>query len=131
MDEAQNIRFKTIDEYLAILPAETRHYIEEIRSIVKQVVPGAAELISYNMPAAKFHGILLYYAAYKAHIGFYPANSTLIIKLKDKLKGFKTSKGTIQLPVDKPLPTDLLMEIIKYRAAENLERSIKTGKKKK
>jgi uncharacterized protein YdhG (YjbR/CyaY superfamily) len=128
MDTTQKIKFKTIEEYLMSTPVKHRKILEEIRRIVKQVVPEAEELISYNMPAAKFHGILLYYAAHKEHIGFYPGNSKLILELKAELKEYETSKGTIRFSVNKALPKDLVKIIVGKRAKENLEKF--TAKKK-
>ena len=101
-----------------------------MRLIIKQTVPPAEEIISYNMPAFKFHGILLYYASHKEHIGFYPGNSKLIIQLKDELKDFETSKGTIKFQINKPLPIDLIKKIVEQRANENLER-LRMKKQKK
>jgi uncharacterized protein YdhG (YjbR/CyaY superfamily) len=129
MDENLNIKFKTVDEYLLSIPPKNKDILEEIRIAIKQMVPQAEELISYNMPAFKFHGILLYYAAHKEHIGFYPGNSTLIFEFKDELKDFETSKGTIKFPINKQLPIDLIKRIAEKRANENLERV--TAKKKK
>jgi uncharacterized protein YdhG (YjbR/CyaY superfamily) len=131
MDKPQNIKFKTVDEYFSAVPDEARHILEDIRSAIKQVVPGAEELISYNMPAFKFHKILVYYAAHKEHIGFYPANANAIVIFKDELKNFETSKGTIKFPLDKKLPIKLIKTIVKFRAKENQERSERKMKIKK
>jgi uncharacterized protein YdhG (YjbR/CyaY superfamily) len=130
MDKNQNIKFSSVDEYISSQSQEKRKIIGKIRIAVRQVVPLAEEVISYNMPAFKFHGILLYYAAHKEHIGFYPGNSKLIIEFKDELEGFETSKGTIKFPINKPLPINLIKKIFEIRADENLNR-LKTGKTKK
>ena len=97
---------------------------------MQKAVPEAEELISYQMPAYKFHGILLYFAAYSSHFGFY-AMPEAIIRFKDKLKTYKTSKGTIQFPVGKPLPLSLISEIVKFRVKENLDRTAMKEQEKK
>ncbi len=91
--------------------------------LIKTSAPGAQEVISYNMPAFRFHGILLYFAGHKAHIGFYPGNAALIERLSDKLAGYQKSKGTIQFRLDKPLPRELIREIVAIRVNENLEKA--------
>jgi uncharacterized protein YdhG (YjbR/CyaY superfamily) len=131
MDNTLNTKFKTVDEYISAAPENARKRLKEIREAVKEVVPGADEVISYNMPAFRFHGILLYFAAHAEHIGFYPGNSTLINVFKDELKDFETSKGTIRFPKDKSLPVNSIKKIVKIRANENMERSKAKSKKKK
>lgn len=111
-------RFKTVNEYLRALSSNSRNKLKQIRELVKKEVPKADELISYNMPAFKLNGkILVYYAAFKNHIGFFPT-STPIAALKKELIGYKTSKGTIQFPLDKPLPIELIKKIVKYKEKE-------------
>ena len=122
------IKFETVDEYISSFPENKQLLLNKIRNSVKQAVPLAEEVISYNMPAFKFHGVLLYFAAHKEHIGIYPANAKLINQLRDDLKGFETSKGTIKFPVSEPLPIDLIKHIAKMRAGENLEKSKKNRK---
>jgi uncharacterized protein YdhG (YjbR/CyaY superfamily) len=126
-----DIKFITVDEYLSACPPKAKKLLKELRGAIKQAAPKAEELISYNMPAFKFHGILVYYAAHKEHIGFYPGSSVITGIFEDDLKGFKTSKGTIQFPIDKALPLSLIKKIVKYRIMQNLEREkAKLGKKK-
>jgi uncharacterized protein YdhG (YjbR/CyaY superfamily) len=131
MDKTQNIKFKTVDEYFSSVPNKVRNILVDLRLAIKQVVPGAEELISYNMPAFKFYQILVYYAAHKEHIGFYPGNANVIVIFKDELKDFETSNGTIKFPMDKRLPIKLIKTIVKFRANENLERSKRKTKIKK
>jgi uncharacterized protein YdhG (YjbR/CyaY superfamily) len=131
MDKTQNIKFKTVDEYFSAVPNEARRILEDIRLAIKKVVPEAEELISYNMPAFKFYKILVYYAAHKEHIGFYPGNAQVIVIFKDELKNFETSKGTIKFPINKKLPIKLIKTIVKFRANENLEISKRKMKIKK
>src|ERR1039457_337576 len=129
MENSLNIKLKTVDEYISTAPEKAKKMLEEIRMTIKKVVPGAEEVISYNMPAFRYHGMLVYFAAHKDHIGFYPGNSTLINVLKEELKDLGTSKGTIRFPMDQKLPLDLIKKIVQIRANENLERS-KTKQKK-
>lgn len=109
---------KTIVEYLNALPDDVRTVLEKIHSTIKSVAPDAEELISYGMPGYKYYGPLVYMAAFKDHCSFFPGSSQ-IIKLFDELKEYRTSKGTIQFTVDKPLPASLIKKIVKARMAEN------------
>src|SRR5438552_12445135 len=94
-------KFKTVDEYLSIFPASTKNMLLKMRETIKQAAPKAEEVISYNMPAFKFHGVLVYYATYREHIGFYPTASPMRA-FKNELGDYKTSKGAIQFPIEKP-----------------------------
>ena|ERR1039457_3604915 len=131
MENSLNIKLKTVDEYISTAPEKAKKMLEEIRMTIKKVVPGAEEIISYNMPAFRYHGMLVYYAAHKDHIGFYPGNSTLINVFKDELKDFETSKGTIRFPFSQKLPVTLIKKIVKIRAGENLEKAKSKPKKQK
>jgi uncharacterized protein YdhG (YjbR/CyaY superfamily) len=114
-------KFKTVDEYLSVFPANTKALLKEMRKTIKQAAPEAEELISYNMPAFKLNGMLVYYAGYKAHIGFYPASSG-ISTFQKKLSAYEGSKGTVRFPLDQPLPVSLITEIVQFRAQENLKK---------
>jgi uncharacterized protein YdhG (YjbR/CyaY superfamily) len=115
-------QFNTIDEYIADCPPEIQKILQEIRATISNAAPEAQEVISYHMPAFKFHGILVYFAACKNHIGFYPTASG-IEKFKDQLTDYKSSKGAVQFPLDQPMPLDLIAEITKFRVKTNLEKS--------
>ncbi|MGE5457284.1 MAG: iron chaperone [Methanococcaceae archaeon] len=128
MSEMSNIKFKNVDEYISTFSPNVKKLLESLRQTIQQAAPEAAELISYNMPAFKFHGILVYYAAHKEHIGFYPGNSTVIEIFKNDLVSYKTSKGTIQFPVEKTIPLNLVKKIVQYRVNQNLERAKTKGK---
>ena len=117
-------KFKTVDEYLSIFPASTKNMLLKMRETIKQAAPKAEEVISYNMPAFKFHGVLVYYAAYKEHIGFYPTASPMRA-FKNELRDYKTSKGAIQFPIEKPIPTALVKKIVKFKMKENQEKAEK------
>ncbi|MGP8022424.1 MAG: iron chaperone [Methanobacterium sp.] len=121
--EKNRKELKTFNDYKMDYPPEIQKRLEEIRQAVKSVVPEAKERISYNMPSFWFHGNLLYYGAFKNHIGFYPASKTVFEKFKDELKIYKQSgKGTVQFPYDKPIPLKLIQKIAKIRANENTKK---------
>jgi uncharacterized protein YdhG (YjbR/CyaY superfamily) len=110
------------DEYIITFPIETRKILEQLRETIKKAAPDAEEVISYGMPLFRQNGRLLYFAAYKNHIGFYPMK-TGIEAFKTRLSDYKWAKGTIQFPLDKPLPLGLITEIVKFRVNENMEKS--------
>jgi len=112
---------KDIDEYIAGFPKDTQKLLEQIRTTIRQAAPDTEEKISYGIPTFTLGGkYLVYFAAYKKHIGFYPVPGN---KAFDKdFSAYKTSgKGTIQFPLDKPLPHELITKIVKSRIKENLE----------
>lgn len=115
------ITFKNIDEYIALQTPERQTLLEQMRQTIKKVAPEAEEVISYNMPAFKYHGILVYFAAYKNHIGFY-ATPTGHSEFKEELSVYKQGKGSVQFPLNQPLPLDLISKIVKFRLTENLKK---------
>ena len=109
--------FNTFDEYIAEYPPEIQERLEEIRQTIKRIVPEAEERISYNMLSFRFHGRLVYYGAFKNHIGFYPASMTVFEEFKDELKIYKQSgKGTVQFPSKKTLPLNLIKRIVRFKS---------------
>jgi len=118
----EKIKFKTIDEYISSFPNDVQLLLQELRSEIIKSAPEAEEKISYNMPVFFQNGILVYFAGYKNHIGFYPTPNG-IENYAEELKNYKTSKGAIQFPIDKPLPKNLIAKIVKFRAKENLKKS--------
>ncbi len=112
---------KNVDEYIALQPTEVREKLEKLRQAIKKAAPKAEEAISYMMPSYKFHGVLVYFGAYKSHIGFYPAGRG-ISAFQKELSVYEGSKGTVRFPLDKPLPLGLIGKIVKYRVKENLEK---------
>jgi uncharacterized protein YdhG (YjbR/CyaY superfamily) len=114
-------KFKTVDEYFSVLPESIQKILAGLRKTIKEAAPKAEEVISYNMPAFRQNGILVYYAANKNHIGFYPT-STPIKVFKKELANYKTSKGAIQFPIEKAIPKTLVKRIVKFRLNENLEK---------
>ena len=112
------MKYKNIDEYINVYDGNTKNKLNEIRDIIKSVAKEADEVISYNMPAFKNNKVLVYFAANKNHIGFYPTPSA-ILEFNKELKDYKTSKGAIQFPLDKPLPIELIKKIIEFRIKNN------------
>jgi uncharacterized protein YdhG (YjbR/CyaY superfamily) len=111
-------RFESVDEYLSASPESERKLLTDLRRTIRQVAPQAEEVISYGIPAFKWNGMLVWYAAFKKHIGLYPMASA-IEAFKQELRSFKTSKGAIQFPMDKPIPVALVKKIVKFRLKEN------------
>jgi len=118
-----------VNEYIALFAPETQLLLEQVRSVIKQSAPEAEEVISYGMPAYKLKGILVYFAGYKNHIGFYPTGKG-IESFKKEISGYKSGKGSIQFPLDKPLPLDLIADIVRFRVIENKEKAEARLKKK-
>lgn len=119
---------KTIDEYVAAFPEDIQLRLQEMRKAIHETAPQAFEKISYQMPTFDLNGNLVHFAAAKNHIGFYPTPSG-IEAFKGELKGYVSSKGAVQFPLDKPLPLDLVRRMTAYRVAENLEKAQKKTKK--
>lgn len=110
-------RFSTIDEYIALQPKEVRAGLKQLRQVIKKAAPQAQEVISYQMPAFRMHRILIWFAAAKNHYGLYPYSKTIQV-FKNKLKTYRLSKGTLRLPLDKPIPVKLITDIVKYNVKE-------------
>lgn len=110
--------FANIDQYIAVFPSDIQLLLQQMRSAIRQAAPQATETIKYGMPTFVWHGNLVHFAACKGHIGFYPAPSG-IDAFRDHLKLYKTSKGAIQFPIDRPLPVGLVAQIVSFRVAEN------------
>lgn len=112
-------KVSSVEEYVNLFPANQRAALEEIRKAIKSAAPKAAENISYGMPAYKFDGILVYFGGFKNHCSLFPASNSVIQKFSHELDGYTTSKGTIQFPLDQPVPTPLIKKIVKERLTEN------------
>lgn len=117
-----------INEYIASFPENVQKLLEQVRSIIKKTAPEATEAISYAMPTFKLNGILVHFAAFQNHIGFYalPSGNEAFQK---ELSAYKTGKGSIQFPLDEPLPEALITKIVKFRVQENLEKALMKKKK--
>ena len=121
--------FQTVDQYFSALPKKERDLLETLRKSIRQAAAQAEEVISYNMPAFKWNGMLVWYAAYKKHIGLYPRPSA-IVAFKDELAEYKTSKGAIQFPIEKGIPTGLVKKIVQFRLKENEQEQKASGKRR-
>ena len=114
---------QTVDEYLARIPEPARGTLKMIRATIRSAAPReATEVISYRIPAFKYKGILVWYAAFSDHCSLFPG-SAVVADFKDELKKYPTSKGTIQFPIDKPLPATLVKRLVKAKVAENEKRA--------
>ena len=117
--------FKTIDQYIKTFPKEVQVVLEQVRQTIKKAVPGASEAMSYQIPTFKLNGKnLVHFAAFKKHIGFYPAPQG-IEQFKKELSVYKGAKGSVQFPLDKPMPLGLIRKIVKFRVKENETRKEK------
>jgi len=113
----------TIDAYIAAFPAAVQERLQHLRNLIHEVAPDAVEIISYGMPAFRLGTILVYFAAYKNHIGFYPYNSA-IVAFQEALSGYKGAKGSVQFQHDQPIPYALIRRMIVFRAEENREKMV-------
>ena len=127
--DSDKVGFTSIDEYIATFPEEVQIKLQEVRAAIKAAAPDAEEKISYKMPAFAQKGILVYFAAWKNHIGFYPIPSGTQA-FKQELSAYESSKGAVKFPLDKPMPLDLISRIVKFRLAENLKKAQDKSNKK-
>jgi uncharacterized protein YdhG (YjbR/CyaY superfamily) len=125
----EKIPVTNIDEYLACQPERERELLENLRQIIRDTAPEAEEVICYGIPAFKYHGMLVFFAAYKKHCSLFAGNGALTEQMNEALKTYKTSKGTIQFTLEKPLTDDLVKQIVITRMKENVEKM--SGKKTK
>jgi uncharacterized protein YdhG (YjbR/CyaY superfamily) len=108
----------SIDEYIRTFPKDVQDKLQALRKTIRKAAPSAEETISYGIPTFDLDGHLVHFAAYKKHIGFYPTSSGVRV-FKKELSIYKTSKGTVQFPVGKPLPLALVSKIVRFRVSEN------------
>lgn len=121
---------ESIDEYIATFPEEIQTILQEIRETIRAAAPDAQEKISYQMPTFALHGNLVHFAAFKNHIGFYPTPSG-VEAFQEELARYKGAKGSIQFPLNEPMPLDLITRIVKMRVAENLQKAQQKSRKGK
>jgi uncharacterized protein YdhG (YjbR/CyaY superfamily) len=123
--------FKTIDEYISTFPKDVQKILQKIRETIHKAAPRATEVISYGVPAFKQNSVLVYFAAFKNHIGFYPTANPIKMFSKE-LTAYETSKGTIRFPLKRKIPLSLITRITKFRVREDLEKhSLKKQKIRK
>ena len=127
--EESKIAPETIDEYISKFPPDIQAILSKLRQVIRESAPNAEEKISYQMPTFALHGNLVHFAAFKHHIGFYPAPSG-IEAFKDELSRYKGAKGSVQFPINEPLPYELIGKIVKFRVAENIKKAESKLKKK-
>ncbi len=118
-------QFTSIDEYINSFPEEVRDKLRSLRDTIKEEVPEAGEAIKYRMPTFTLHGNLIHFAAFRHHIGLYPA-PTAIEEFREELARYKTSKGAIQFPLEQPLPLPLIRKIVRFRVEETKKRGSKS-----
>jgi len=111
------VKVNTVDDYIDILPEDVQEKMQSLRNAIREAAPAASEVISYKMPAFKMNNILVWYGAFKNHVGFFPTAEAIEV-FKKELSQYKASKGTIQFPFEKPLPLALVKKIVKYRVKE-------------
>jgi len=122
--------FNSIDEYIATFPQDIQKILKELRATIKAAAPDSEEKISYQMPTFFLNGNLVHFAAFKKHIGFYPTPSG-IEAFQKELSVYDGAKGSVQFPIDEPMPLKLISRIVKFRAAENIKKAkIKSVTKK-
>lgn len=112
---------ENVDAYIAGFPIEVQKLLEQMRTTIRKAAPMAEESISYAIPSYKLNGLLVHFAGYANHIGFYPGAGA-IAEFSEELASYKTSKGTVQFPVDQKLPLQLVNDIVKFRVKQNLEK---------
>lgn len=120
--KSQRAAYGSIDEYIATFPGDVQAILQSLRATIHDVAPEAEERISYQMPAFALHGDLVYFAAYKNHIGFYPTSSG-VQTFAHELADYECTKGAIRFPISHPLPMDLIRRIVEFRVAENAARA--------
>lgn len=123
-------KFKDIDSYIDGFPPHIKTLLTKVRDTIRQAAPEAQEAISYQMPTFKLNGNLVHFAAFKNHIGFYPAPRA-IEKFREELAAYKGAKGSVQFPLDKEIPYDLITRIVQYRVKQNAAKTAVKGAKSK
>lgn len=130
IQDDKKTKFKSIDEYVSQFSPEIQEILKALSKVIKEAAPNSEEKISYQMPAFALYGNLVYFAAWKDHIGFYPTASG-INAFKQELSEYKVTKGAVQFPIGKPLPYELISRVVKFRASENIKNAEVKLKKKK
>jgi uncharacterized protein YdhG (YjbR/CyaY superfamily) len=120
--ESSRGSFSSIDEYIATFPDDVRGKLQELRAVIRASAPEAEEKISYQMPTFALNGNLVHFAAFKRHIGFYPAPRG-IQEFEKELSAYERSKGAVRFPIDQPLPLELISKIVRFRVSENLKKA--------
>ncbi len=119
---------RTIDEYIAGFPPDVQAILQKIRATIRKAAPGAEETIKYRMPTFTLNGNLVHFAAFKQHIGFYPVPSG-IERFREELSAYEGGRGSVQFPLDQPIPYGLISRIVKFRVKENQAKAAAKGKR--
>jgi uncharacterized protein YdhG (YjbR/CyaY superfamily) len=119
----------TIDEYIAGFPPEVQEILQKVRAAIREAAPGADETIKYRIPTFTLKGNLVHFGAFKTHVGFFPTSSG-IERFRDELSVYRWAKGSVQFPLDKPIPLDLISKVVEFRVKENLARAASKRTKK-
>ncbi|WP_405110257.1 DUF1801 domain-containing protein [Paenibacillus sp. FSL K6-1217] len=127
--EKNKVTYESVDQYIADFVPEIQEILQSLRKVIAEAAPEAVEKISYQMPTFHLHKNLVHFAAFKNHIGFYPAPQG-IEAFKEELARYKGAKGSVQFPIHEPLPYDLITRIVKFRVEENKQEAAEKGKKK-
>jgi uncharacterized protein YdhG (YjbR/CyaY superfamily) len=122
MKRASSAAADSMDEYIGRQPQEVRKVLARLRKTIQAAAPKAEETISYQIPTFKYYGNLVHFAAWKTHVGFYPTSSG-IREFSSELQAYKLSRGTVQFPLDRPIPYGLIARIVRFRAKENRDRA--------
>lgn len=117
--EDKELSYSTVNEYVSLFPKDVQEKLLVMRRAIKEAAPGAEERISYRMPAYFMNGPLVYFAAFKNHIGFYPTASG-IVTYKEEFRPYKSGKGSVQFPMDEPLPIELVKRVVRFKVEENM-----------
>jgi uncharacterized protein YdhG (YjbR/CyaY superfamily) len=125
---SDNPKLNSIDEYMVNFPEDVQAKLQALRTTIREAAPEAQEAISYGMPTFKLKGNLVHFAAFKNHIGFYPVPSG-IAAFQEELSVYKQGKGSVQFPLDEPLPLELVRKIVQFRITENLEKAAAKAKR--
>jgi uncharacterized protein YdhG (YjbR/CyaY superfamily) len=123
-------KYTNIDEYISNFPADVQVLLQKVRQTIHDAAPEATEKISYGIPTFYLHGNLVHFGGFKNHIGFFPASSG-VARFKDELEKYATSKGTVQFPLEAPIPFDLITRIVEFRVQENLFKATQKKEVKK
>ncbi len=128
----EKVKFETVDQYIGTFPKEEQQVLQKIRETIRKAAPGSEEVISYQIPAYKQNGFVIYFSAYKAHYSLsFPPPFTVFEKFKKELSPYEMSKSTVQLPKSMPIPYDMIAGMVKFRVQENAENAAKKLKKTK
>ena len=123
-------KYTNIDEYIINFPADVQVLLQKVRQTIHETAPEATEKISYGIPTFYLHGNLVHFGGFKNHIGFFPASSG-VARFKDELEKYATTKGTVQFPLEAPIPFDLITRIVEFRVQENLFKATQKKEVKK